>query len=44
MIGGTILVLPLLGLVAGYINSGLVCCFVGLVAWYTGYLIVLHFG
>ena len=44
MIGGTILVLPLFGLKAGYIDTLLVSLTMGFMSFYTGYLIILHLG
>jgi hypothetical protein len=44
MIGGTILVLPIIGLTTGYISSLPVCLLMGAVSCYTAYLIVLHLG
>ena len=44
MIGATALVLPLLGLKAGYIDTLLVSLAMGILSFYTGYLIILHFG
>ena len=44
MIGGTVLVLPILGLRAGYIDTLVVSLFMGFISFYTGYLIVLHLG
>ena len=44
MIGGTILVLPILGLSAGWITSIIVCSVFGFINYYTLYLSVLHFG
>jgi amino acid permease len=44
MIGGTILILPILGLSAGYLTSWLMCLFIGTISCYTAYLIILHLG
>lgn len=44
MIGGTCLVLPLIGLRAGYLTILLVCVITGVVGYYTAYLIVVHLG
>jgi amino acid permease len=44
MIGGTILVLPILGLRAGYISILLICAVMGAISCYTAYLIILHLG
>lgn len=44
MIGGTILVLPLVGLQAGYVNIALICLVMGMIEFYIVYLIVLHLG
>lgn len=44
MIGGTILILPLLGMKTGYLMIALVCIFMGFLSGYTAYLIILHLG
>lgn len=44
MIGGTILVLPLLGLQTGYLLIPCVSLLYGAISFYTCYLIVLHLG
>jgi len=44
MIGGTILVLPIIGLGTGYIGSMLVCVVMGWISFYTAYLIIQHLG
>jgi hypothetical protein len=44
MIGGTILVLPIIGMTSGYITTILICSFVGFVSYYTAHLIVVHLG
>lgn len=44
MIGGTILILPLLGLTTGYITSLIVCLIMGGISYYTAKLIVVHLG
>jgi len=44
MIGGTILILPLLGLTTGYLMSALTCIIIGLVCYYTAYLVIVHLG
>jgi magnesium-transporting ATPase (P-type) len=44
MVGGTILVLPLLGLHTGYMVIPGVTLLIALIAFYTCYLIVLHLG
>lgn len=44
MIGGTCLVLPLIGIRAGYLTTIFVCVITGFVGYYTAYLIVLHLG
>jgi hypothetical protein len=44
MIGGTILVLPILGLRTGYISIIMICAIMGLISCYTAYLIILHLG
>lgn len=44
MIGGTIPVMPLMGLEAGYMTSILTCTTMGLISYFTAYLIILHLG
>ncbi len=44
MIGGTILVLPLLGIVVGYMSVILITTVLTMVSGYTAYLIVKHLG
>ena len=44
MIGGTILVLPLLGLNSGYLGIPAVSIFYGMIACYTCQLIIQHLG
>lgn len=44
MIGGTCLVLPLIGLKAGYITTLLVSCFTGFIGYYTASILVMHIG
>lgn len=44
MIGGTILVLPLLGVVVGYMSVILITILLTMVSGYTAYLIVKHLG
>jgi len=44
MMGGTILVLPIIGLASGYISSLLGCFIMGIISCYTVYIIVLHIG
>jgi amino acid permease len=44
MIGGTILVLPLLGLKTGYITTIIVNLLVGYTSYYTANLYVVHLG
>ena len=44
MIGGTILVLPLLAIKTGYLLIPIIVIFYGLVSGYTTYLIALHLG
>jgi len=44
MIGGTILILPILGLRTGYISILLICFIMGAISCYTAYLIILHLG
>ena len=44
MIGGTVLLLPLLGMKSGYLGSSLICLIVGMAQFYSCYLLVLHIG
>jgi amino acid permease len=44
MIGGTILVLPLIGISTGYITTILVTFTLGLISYFTANLIVVHLG
>ena len=44
MIGGTILVLPLLGLAAGYLWIPILCIFYGFISYYSCQLILQHLG
>lgn len=44
MIGGTILVLPLLGIVVGYVSVIAITALLSVVSGYTAYLIVKHLG
>ena len=44
MIGGTILILPVLAMQAGYINMVVICLFMGFMSYYTANLIVAHMG
>jgi amino acid permease len=44
MIGGTILILPLLCLGSGYLTSLTVCALAGFICYYTAHLIVTHIG
>lgn len=44
MVGGTVLVLPLLGLAAGSLWIVVLCVFYGLISYYTCQLIVQHLG
>ena len=44
MIGGTILVLPLLGMETGYPLIPCITILFGLMSFYTCYLVVLHLG
>ena len=44
MLGGTILVLPLIGIEAGYISIPIISIYFGLLSGYTTYLIVTHMG
>lgn len=44
MIGGTILVLPLLGMETGYLLIPCITILFGLMSFYTCYLVVLHLG
>lgn len=44
MIGGTILILPLLGITSGWLMIPLVALVYGLISFFSAYLIVLHLG
>jgi amino acid permease len=44
MIGGTILLLPIIGLNTGYLMSVIISIFVGVCSYYTGNLTVVHLG
>lgn len=44
MIGGTILVIPLIGATTGYILIPVICLFYGSISCYTCYLITRHLG
>ena len=44
MIGGTVLVLPVLALTAGFLTSILTTIAMGIIIGYTAYLTVLHLG
>ena len=44
MVGGTILVLPLMGIQTGYITTILVCLVVGYISYYTSKIYVVHLG
>jgi amino acid permease len=44
MLGGTLLVLPLMSLNSGYITSLIVCASAGFICYYTAHLIVTHIG
>lgn len=44
MIGGTVLVLPILALHAGYVNMTVICFIMGMMSYYTAYLIISHVG
>ena len=44
MIGGTILVLPLIGLTTGYVTTIWVTLLIGFISYYTARLIVTHLG
>jgi hypothetical protein len=44
MVGSSCLVLPVVGLTAGYITTIWVCLIIGYISYYTAYLIVLHLG
>jgi amino acid permease len=44
MIGGTILILPVLGLTTGYVLSPLLIIMMGITSLYTAYLIIVHLG
>ena len=44
MIGIIALLLPILGITAGYLTSIWVCLGIGLITYYTAYLLILHLG
>jgi amino acid permease len=44
MIGGSILILPVLGLSSGYISTPLLCAVMGFITFYTCWLLVVHVG
>lgn len=44
MIGGALLVLPVLGLSSGYISSSLLCMTMGFITFYTCWLLIMHVG
>lgn len=44
MIGGTILLLPIIGLTTGYLMSCISCLLLGLISYYSANLIVTHLG
>jgi hypothetical protein len=44
MVGGTILVLPIIGIATGYITTVIVCALLGFLSYYTGNLVVVHLG
>lgn len=44
MIGGTILVLPIVGLSTGYASTLLVAIVIGFISYYTANIIVVHLG
>jgi hypothetical protein len=44
MLGGTILVLPVIGMATGSITTILIYCFIGFLSYYTAHLIVVHLG
>lgn len=44
MIGGTILILPLLGIVVGYMSVIFITLILSMISGYTAYLIVKHLG
>ena len=44
MIGTSCLLLPIIGITAGYITTIWVCLVIGYISYYTAYLIVLHMG
>ena len=44
MIGGTVLILPILAMKSGYVNTILICLSMGYISYYTAILIVAHLG
>lgn len=44
MVGGTILILPIVGISTGYVTAVIVCSLLGFVSYYTGNLVVVHLG
>jgi amino acid permease len=44
MVGGTILVLPIIGMSTGYLTTVLVSSILGFISYYTGNLVVVHLG
>jgi amino acid permease len=44
MVGGTILVLPIVGLSTGYLTTIIICLMLGFISYYTAHLIVVHLG
>jgi amino acid permease len=44
MLGGTILILPLVGLKTGYMTTFVITSFIGFISYYTAKLIVVHLG
>jgi hypothetical protein len=44
MIGGTILVLPIIGISTGYLTAVIVSCVLGFITYYTANLNIVHLG
>jgi amino acid permease len=44
MVGGTILVLPIIGMSTGYLTTVLVSSLLGFLSYYTGNIVVVHLG
>ena len=44
MVGSSCLILPIIGLTAGWLTTIWVCLLTGYVSYYTAYLIVVHLG